>query len=249
VKVLGVIIGTSLIILMSLGAIYFWGVGQVFPKFDHPFFEAKKPWIVVPRSLEQEIESHPEDIVWLEVFRDSHGTLVVDKIDSGINLTDVLAQLSSHRIVLNVKSNVEDIDRQLAELLPKFLKTTPILLQSEYDIILRSTKESLANIPYGASQSDRLRLNSYEGMAPWSAGLLPAAPFHGDVYVTALKWKNVPLVDELVAREIHRRQKYLLIGPITNLDELHQAQGLAPDGFYITDANLIALLRPQAVAH
>ncbi len=228
---------------MSLGAIYFWGIGQVYPKYDHPFFSVPTPWVAVPHDFSQELKDHPQWIAWVDVFRDSHGTLVVDKIDSATNLVEVLKEWKGRRIILNIKSNVEDIDRELAEFLPAYLDQSPILLQSEYDIILRSTKESLANLPFGSSQSDRLRLNSYQGMAPWPGGLLSAAPFHGDAFITPLKWKSVPLVNELLAREIHRRQKYLIIGPLMDLSELHLAQSLGADGVFITNKTLLETMQ------
>ena len=255
-RVFGIMFGTLVIVLMSLGAIYFWGLGQVNPKYDHAFFEIsaesnppKIPWIVVPRSFSEELASHPKWIVWIDVFRDKNQTLVVDNKEGSVALTQVLGTLKGRRIILNIAANVEDIDRQLAEILPPFLDETPIVLQSEFDVVLRSTKESIANLPFGSSQSDRLRLNSFEGMAPWSGGLLPAATFHGDILITPLKWKAVPLLDANVIKEIHRRQKYVIVGPLLNQDEVHQAQSLGVDGYFIKDKAVLASLLLQAVAH
>ncbi len=248
-RLISIILGTTIFVLMALAVIYFWGLGQVHPKYDHAFFKQSPPWIVVPRSFTEEISTHAEDIIWVEVYQDSHKTLVVDKVDSQMNLAEVLTALKGRRIILNIDSNTEDLDRQLAEFLPVYLDSTPILLQSDFDVVLRATKESLANLPFGSSQSDRLRLNAFAGMAPWSGGLLPATPFRGDVFITPLKWRAVPLINEVVAQEVHRRQKYLILGPLINQDELQQAQSLGADGYFTKEMSLLGSLHSLTVAH
>ncbi len=184
-----------------------------------------------------------DDIIWLDVYRDSSGTLVVDRAEGGPALFQILDKLEGQRVILNIESNVEDIDRQLTQGLPAFLGKTPFLLQSRYDVVLRATKETFADVPYGSSQSDWLRMNSFSGMAPWRGGLLPAAPFRGDVYIAPLRWRKIPLIKEELVTEIHRRQKYLIAGPLKTLDELHQAQRLGIDGYYVTEPSVLESLR------
>ena len=237
-----ILIGSVIAVFMGMGTIYFWGMGQIHPKYEHVFFTPKTPWIALPYSQEQELQKISDAIVWMDVYRNSQSTFVVDSKDSNSSLADLLKKWSGRGIILNINSNVEDIDRQLSEFLPSYIKNSAILLQSEYDIILRATKESFADIPYGSSQSDRMRFSVFAGMAPWPGGLISATPFHGDVYISALKWKSISLVNKVVVDEIHRRQKYVLIGPLKNEDELRQAQSLDADGYYIQNMQLLKSL-------
>ena len=112
-------------------------------------------------------------------------------------------------------------------------------------------KTTSANIPYGSSQSDRLRMKAFENLAPWKAGLLPATPFKGDVYFSPLKWRNIEMLTSEIISEMKRRQKHVVIGPINNEEELKRAKSLAPDGYLINDANLLRkfVLDQPKVAH
>jgi hypothetical protein len=234
-----ILIGSVVVMLMAFGAIHFWGLGQVYPKYDHAFFNGDKPWIALNYSQQKALEQNPQILVWIDVFRDAQRTLVVDSAKNELTLNDTLKKWSGRRIILNLSSNDEDLDRQLAEFLPPYMKKSPILLQSEFDIVLRATKEILDDLPYGSSQSDRMRFNAFAGMAPWSGGLISATPFRGDVYVSPLKWKNISLVNKMIVDEIHRRQKYVLIGPLQTKEELRQAQSLDADGYYLQNAQLL----------
>jgi hypothetical protein len=241
-RFLVILFGTVLAGFLSLGIIYFWGMGRVYPKYDHPFLAAKKPWIVLPRPLSEDsavTKKIPEFVTWIDVYRNKENTLIVDSLQSTQPLSEVLPKLKGHRVILNIASNVEDIDRQIVEFLAPYVSNTPILLQSEYDVVLRATKEDSANMPFGSSQSDRLRFDTFSGMAPWAGGLLPATPFHGDVYISPLKWKNVSLISPLIVQELHRRQKDVIVGPLRTTEELQQAQSLAPDGFILQNKDVL----------
>jgi hypothetical protein len=247
--------GTCVIFGMILGTIYFWGLGQVFPKFDHPFFNHPKPWLVVPAAWidDTNINSRlgPETVFWVDVYRGPGEVLVVGSEKSTTTLEKTLTDHPQRRWILNIKQNAMDIDRQLSQVVQPFVKTQEIVIQSEFDVVLRSTRELLANTPYGSSQSDILRFASFKGMAPWSTGLLPATPFKGDILVSPLKWRTVQLLGPEIVAEVHRRQKYVIAGPLSFLPELSQAQGLggngavAVDGYYVTTMKLLILAQLQ----
>jgi hypothetical protein len=235
-RLLGIILGTLFAVNMALASVYFWGLGRVFPKYNHPFFAEKTPWIILPLSWTEELSKYPNTIIWLNIFKEKNQTLSVlsENKDPGKNLalSEVLNKVGNRRVIFNIISNVEDIDRQMLAFIKDSGKSEQILVQSDFDIILRAMKDQDANHPYGSSQSDRLRFNTFKGMALWSNGLLPATPFKGDVYISPLKWKNISLINEQIRNELRRRQKFIILGPLTNKEEVNQAESLNPDGFY-----------------
>ena len=176
----------------------------------------------------------------MDVFRAKSEDLVIDSVDSTKTLVTLLNENPHRRWILNIKQNAMDIDQQLGRVLKPFLAKQEILIQSEFDVVMRSTHDEMANTPYGSSQSDWLRFTSFQGMAPWSDGLLPAVPFKGDVLITPLFWKHTPLLNDRIVHELHRRQKSVIAGPLTTKVELEQAESLGGlDGFYITNPDLL----------
>jgi hypothetical protein len=233
-RLIAVTFGTILFILMMMGTAYFWGLGQVFPRFENGFFNHALPWTVLPWTFVSELRKNEELIVWADVSRDQQKVLNVGNQP----LIEIFRQFPRHRFILNIVSNVDDIDQQVLEVTKSLQQEGRILFQSEYDVILRAMKDTYANAPYGSSQSDRMRFSVFESMAPWHAGLLPATPFRGDVFITPLKWKNVDLISDEIVRELKRRQKFLILGPLHSQEELRRAQSLGADGFYIDDASV-----------
>lgn len=243
-RLLSVIIAAFFFVLVALGIVYFWGLGQIFPKYENNFFEHKKPWLIAPSSFTDTIKSHADIIIWADVYRAQNQTLLVK---DGSTLTNLIKEFPKHRIILNIISNVDSIDLQMADFVAPLEKNGQILIQSEYDVILRAMKEIRANLPYGSSQSDRLRFRTFEGMAPWNGGLLPATSFKNDVYISPLKWKNIDLVTKNLVQEIHRRQKWVFLGPLHTPQELSQAQSLEADAYYIDNNDLLnSALSPVA---
>jgi len=246
-RFLAVLAGTCLFVTMIMGTIYFWGLGQIFPKFDHPFFAHSGPWVVVPFAWS---DQNPEVVSWLDIYRGKTGDLVIDQESSTKTLVSVLSENPHRRWILNIKQNAMDIDRQLATVLTPFLKTQELVIQSEFDVVLRSTHEEMANTPFGSSQSDSLRLASFQGMAPWSNGLLPAVPFKGDILISALKWRSTRLLSPEIINEMHRRQKTVIVGPLSTAEEFSQAQSLGPiDGFYFREKSLYQDFLTSAARH
>ncbi len=253
-RLIAITIGTLGILGMIAASIYFWGMGRVFPKYDHSFLSSAKPVLILPWSFQEGLKSYPEAVVWADVYATSTDTLLVapwgetdatqKKRDETVSdkrplLTDLLRQFPKRKIILNVVSNSMNIDAQVLAAAKEMIEKKNIAIQSEYDIILRAMKESFADLPYGASQSDRLRFNTFQSLAPWNGGLLPAVPFRGDFYLAPLMWRKIPMMSPEIANELHRRQKLLLLGPISSEAELEQAKSLGADGYLIGNETLL----------
>jgi hypothetical protein len=237
-RLIAVTLGTIGFLFMLMGTAFFWGHGQVFPRFENAFFNHQRPWLILSWQSAIKLKKNSETIIWIDVARAPDQTLISDE---GKLLTDVLRQFPRNRVIINIISNVTDIDQQMLAVTKDLQKQERVLFQSEFDVVLRAMKDTFANVPYGSSQSDRMRFSIFESMAPWRSGLLPATPFRGDAFITPLRWKTIDLVSEEIAKELKRRQKFLILGPLFTADELKRAESLGPDGFYIGNSELLRI--------
>lgn len=245
------IIGLSAVCLFILGMIlssaHFWGLSQKPKTFEHAWFQLDRPWRIAPLSLLE--KTKPSDFIWIDVVRSQEQNLFA--ATSPIDLTkkywsdrelqelgfpqlkDALTRVEGRRLVLNLLSNVEGLDLQLSDLIGASGKDR-ILVQSEFDNLMRALKKLQPLWLYGSSQAERVRFRTFESL--W---ILTATPFQGDVYVGPLKQKNVELLTEQVAAEIKRRGQHLIVGPLKNKDEWDQALRLGADGVFIDHEELL----------
>ena len=191
------------------------------------------------------------DFIWIDVVRSQEQNLygITKPIDLSkkhwsdqelttlgfAQLKDILAQTSDRNLILNLMSNADGIDLQISDLIGTSGKGR-IMIQSEYDILMRSIKKLQPLWLYGSSQGERVRFRTFESL--W---ILPATPFQGDVYVGPFKQKNVELLTEKVAQEIKRRGQKMIIGPVQTLDEYNLALRLGADGVFIDQEELLGL--------
>lgn len=235
------------------GSIFYWGMGQVHPKYAHPFFPDQRPIVLLPWSFAAEIREMPEAIIWVDVYATSKDVLLVSPwLEARENLktrdenaslqrpflVDLLRQYPNRKFMLNILSNSININAQVLAAAKAMIERKNIAMQSEFDIVIRALKESFSDLPYGTSQSDRLRFNTFQSLAPWQGGLLPATPFRGDFYFAPLLWRKIPMMSHEIAAEIRRRQKVLILGPLENEKELQQAESLGADGFLLGNESL-----------
>ncbi|MFN7728649.1 MAG: hypothetical protein ACK5P7_05800 [Bdellovibrio sp.] len=238
-----------LVLAMILSSAHFWGLSQMPKAFDHPWYKVPRPWRVVPlRFLEKSINS---DFIWIDVVRSVEQNLyaVTKPIDFSkknwsdqelaghgfAQLKDGLAQTRDRNVVLNLVTNADGIDLQISDLIGTSGKDR-IMIQSEYDILMRSIKKLQPLWLYGSSQGERVRFRTFESL--W---ILPATPFQGDIYVGPFRQKNVELLTEKVAQELKRRGHKMIIGPVQTLDDYNLALRLGADGVFIDQEEVLGL--------
>lgn len=241
-------IATFILLAMVILTARFWGLSQWPATFDHPWFAFKTPWVVT--TLNHIDNSRPNVILWINVLRSTDRKLFAlrDRIDAsqtkftsdqlmakGERLDAVLARYANRNLVLNILSNEEDIDVQVSELVGKTGEGR-ILLQSDFEVILRSVKKLQPLWLFGTSQADRVRFATFESL--W---LLPAIPFKGDVYIGPFQQKGIPIFNEEIAEELKRRGKKVILGPLESKEQYEQALRLGVDGVFIDQPELIGL--------
>ncbi len=246
-------------LIATMAVIYFvvlfWGLGRTLQKFEHPFAKLEKPQAAVPWDSEiwtTATEAQKARVIlWVDVYRSKDGQLralpsrlrpdaqdVLPKEigDEGRNLKELLTEFTDRPIILNVLSSVDRIDTQVNDELAD-LKLPRVLVQSEYDNVMLSIKRLQPMWIYGTSASDRVRWNMFV-----SLGLAPAVNFTGDFYVTPLHVRNLPAMNAGILAEVNRRGLMLLMGPLSTVDEVRQAQAFHPNIFFVTSSEAFTAL-------
>lgn len=149
-------------------------------------------------------------------------------------IADFLKAFPKQKFILNITSNSQDIDRDLLTAVEKTADINQrILIQSPVDVVLRSIKKEQPTWVFGASQSDWVKLLSLE-----SIGVIAATGFPGDVFIVPLEMHGRPAFNEEVLKEMRRRHKLILIGPLSTSSEYTAARKFGADGYIFATPEL-----------
>lgn len=153
--------------------------------------------------------------------------------DSEVLLEDFLAAFPNQKFILNIQDNATDVHKSLVQTVKQSKADDRVLFQSDIELVLQSIKEIQPLGIFGTSQSDLMRLLSFD-----SIGLLPASPFYGDVFIAPFKVLKRPAFNENILLEMQRRLKPIILGPLKNTQELVDARSLKPDGYIYENSEL-----------
>lgn len=242
-------IGTLLVFFIVFMAARMWGENQTYRPYDAPFLKLENPILVVPWEQNFLLEKKPELILWADVYRTKDENLLVkpwtdrNKAVKELEQTttptrpllkELLEKFPNTKFVVNCDDNVQDIQKQLAQVIREAKAIDRVLLQSNYNTILTSVKEIEPTLIFGSTIADITRLKTFKSM--W---LLPTAPFSGDVFFAPLKYRNRDAVSRDIVLEMKRRFKKVILGPLKNEQEIAEARTLEPDGLFVEDPLLV----------
>lgn len=143
-------------------------------------------------------------------------------------LREIIAKYPQQKFVLNILDNVQGVHTGLVEVLKDLSPEKRILLQSNYNVIMTSTKELEPFWLYGCSQADLMRFLTFESM--W---ILPATPFKGDVYIAPFVLLGRPAYRESTLEEVRRRKKKIILGPALDKKEFDDAVRIKADAIIV----------------
>ena len=152
---------------------------------------------------------------------------------TAIRLQDFLVLFPETKMILNILDNVDGVHTQLMAAVEGRLPEQRFLFQSSADIILKSLKDKKPMWLYGSSQSDLMKILTFE-----SLGLEATSPFRGDVLIAPMQISGRAAFNENVLTEILRRKKTIFLGPLINNREVEQAASFRPNGLIYSSLNL-----------
>lgn len=228
-KLLLISIGAILLFFISLTTTRLWGLGQQYPEFQHPFFSASETPLLILKvknldDIAQGLKKKPNLAIWLDLETTREAKLIAFNSE----LKDIVAKYPDQRYALNILNNVESIHESVVNSLKPFSKEKLFLIQSNYNVIMSSIKNLEPFWLYGCSQADLMRFLAFDSL--W---ILPAVPFKGDVFISPLKLLGRVAFNENILTEVRRRNKKIILGPITNKAEFDDASRLKVDGLLI----------------
>lgn len=155
----------------------------------------------------------------------------VKKIDLGqgqspMSLEEILQEFGQNPLLLWVSDNAENIDLRLNPILSQFKHRNQLLVQSEFDNVVKSLKTLIPDLLYGTGVGQRIRLLMLS-----SLGLEPVAPIDGDFVITPIKERSIPSLSIEMKDEVTRRQKLFIIGPLNKVSENDQALSFGATGY------------------
>jgi hypothetical protein len=234
---------------MFLSMINMWGNSQRYQEFKSSFTTVEEKLYIAPWEQHFLLSDKPEWVLWVDVYRGANDLLLAkpwverqkanSQIEQSPNPTRPLIAelLNSHpqrRFILNVTNNLMGIQDQISQLIDETKSEGRVMIQSPYNVILDTIKEKKPLLLYGSTPSDSARLATHESL--W---ILSAAPFRGDVFISELKSRSVDLVSPAIVKELKRRFKKVILGPLATKEELLTAQSLGADGLFVEDPLLL----------
>ncbi|PIS11056.1 MAG: hypothetical protein COT73_05980 [Bdellovibrio sp. CG10_big_fil_rev_8_21_14_0_10_47_8] len=259
-RLIGLIFGVFGISFFVLALVRFGGLSQSYKEFETPYFSVpanptaaetglETVSIIIPWEQSFWLQKMPHLILWTEVYRGDGETLLVkpwvdrdkalktlEKVANPARplLKDLLVKFPQTRFVVQCNDNVENIHRQLAQVIEEAKATERVLIQSNYNSILVSTKELLPRALYGSSPADYTRLKVFDSL--W---ILPSVPFKGDVFFGPLIYRGRSTINSDIVIEMKRRFKKVFLGPLLSQEEVDKAIALGADGLFVEDPIMV----------
>ncbi|OFZ28688.1 MAG: hypothetical protein A2622_06270 [Bdellovibrionales bacterium RIFCSPHIGHO2_01_FULL_40_29] len=236
--------------LIIFWTVKFWGRSQHYVPYSHPIYvaaaQSSAPLIFIKPKFENfESAINSNQNLYLNVATTSDQILVIPKrefkekairnskmseIASDVVLfSTVKEKLENRFLVLNLLENAHAGHAIFWDELKKmgWDKGERLIITSPYEAIAKSLKELAPALLYGSTQPEILRIVAMDSM-----NLIEAVSLRADVIIHPLKIRNQDFYQETILKELKRRHKQILVGPVTE-EQLSVALDLQPLGIIV----------------
>ncbi len=142
-------------------------------------------------------------------------------------LEEALASFPTSRFILNIQANEKGIHKKIVTIVTKHQADKRVLIQSDYDIIIKTIKKLQPLWLFGSGQTELTKLKILEGLF-----IETISPIRGDIIVASLYQKKhgQRSFSQKLIKEIHRRQMKVILGPIHSREDLEKLTREGVDG-------------------
>jgi hypothetical protein len=262
------------LLFIILAITRFWGMGQHFPDFQHPFFSGStSPLFILKVSSEKEIDEalqlKKDFAFWLDVETTSDKKLIAFSREFSPKEISIEAYRGPKSMAYEFQKlqNIRPEIRELKAVLTKYPDQRFILnvLDNVEDvhILLTDSLKGLSGEKRFLLQSNyNVVMTSIKEIEPfWLYGcsqadlmrfmtfesmwILPSITFKGDVFISPFKLVNREAFNEDILQEVRRRKKKIVLGPLLSKAEFDDASRLKADGLVIEKlSDFLAWTRP-----
>ncbi len=206
--------------------------------------------IIVPWEQSFFLEKRPSLILWAKAYLNNRNSILVmpsvdtfvkvnrdlEQSDARPALEELLKKFPETRFLIEFNDNKSEVDEMLAKAVDNAKASERIIIQSNYNIILESTKKLLPLALFGTGTADIMRMGVFESLF-----ILPSAPFKGDVFIFGLHKMGVSLgqLSESWIKEMKRRNKKVIVAVNGQDSDIQLAVGLGADGLILQKPELL----------
>ena len=160
----------------------------------------------------------------------------LEQTDARPALEDLLKKFPETRFFIEFNDNKNEVDQMLFKIVDNAKASERVIIQSNYNIILESTKKLLPLALFGTGTADIMRMGVFESLF-----ILPSAPFKGDVFIFGLHKYRVSLgqLSESWIKEMQRRNKKVIVAVNGQDSDIQLAQSLGADGLILQKPELV----------
>lgn len=234
------------IFFICLLTVKFWGQGQTYSEYHHPFYQQSPSVIEFYRPdfahLQEAFNSNKN--LYLDVAITFDQKLVVPKRKwvstekplrlfdyqdvkkDVILITEIKDSLKNKKIIFNISENAQAIHETFAYTMKLigFEKGENFVVTSQYEAPLKSLKEIEPAWIYGSTQPEILKIVAMQSMY-----LIEAVNIRADILIHPLKIQKQNFFNEELLIELKKRHKKIIAGPL-GAEELSSALELKPFG-------------------
>ncbi len=219
------------------------GLGEIQPRFDHPFLEAAKPWRIIDggdsinhrahtiEAFQAALKQAPDLIFYTTLTLNSENKLVNP---ADLKPEDLLMRFPKQKFIFDIHKPKQQSSRQIIEAIRNIKSENRILWQSDEDWVLMDIKLDFPRWLYGTGRADLTRLVTLGGI--W---LGPLAKINGDVIISPYLYRKRSLLDDNAIKELQRRGRKIIIGPLENKDAFSVCKNWHIDGYISSSLNLL----------
>lgn len=202
----------------------------------------QKPWSSLTDAEIENIDAGQQSLNPIQKLLNTIQTSQETKLHF-YKLEDLLALYPQTHFLLWFRDNVRDLDLIISSALKRIPNIeNRIIINSEYDVVLRSLKEQLPRWVYGCGVGEKTRFLMMDSLQ-----LIAVTSLKGDFYLSSLKQGKVNLVNPELHAELKRRYLPFILGPLETEKDVNDALRLSPEGYLTTDPKFILQMFDERV--
>lgn len=248
-----VTIGSLFVFFVSFYIVKLWGQSQGYPVYRHLMYTTTSSGpieFIKPKFENLEKDLKEKENLFLSVVVTLDQKLVMAKREWGPNdkpirystleevknnvivLQDYKDILKSKKIIFNIAENSAAVHENFVFNMKELglEKGENFIVLSPYEAPIKSLKELAPAYLYGTTQPEILKI-----LAMSSMYLIEAANIRADFIYHPLQIRKQPFYTEEIVKEVARRNKRIIIGPLTTAAEKDEAVKFHPYGLVIEE--------------